>query len=43
MKETKKLNAMPILKLISKEVPGPLVDIAPMKFDKNQAAGIYQF
>ena len=40
MKETKRLNAMPILKLISKKVPGLPVDIAPYKIDKIQPAGI---
>ena len=43
LKETEKLNAMPTLKLISKKVTGPLVDKVPIKFDKNQPAGIYQF
>ena len=31
LKETERLNAMPTLKVISKKVPGPLVDIAPQK------------
>ena len=31
LKETKMLNGMPILKLISKKVPDPLVDIVPHK------------
>ena len=33
---------MSTLKLISKKVPGPLVNIAPIKFDKNHPAGIHQ-